>query len=63
MVVWYASGITGGSAGTMEEENLKSGWRRLGGAFSIPPDKRTIVFAEAALAKPGSRPAPKRIRS
>src|SRR6185312_1866060 len=36
MVVWYASAITGGSAGTMEEENVKPGWRRLGGEFSIP---------------------------
>jgi hypothetical protein len=36
MVVWYASAITGGSADTMEEENLKPGWRRLGGAFSPP---------------------------
>jgi len=37
MVVWHASAITGGSAGTMEEENLKAGWRILGGTFSIPP--------------------------
>ena len=37
MVVWHASAITGASADTMEEENLKPGWRRLGGAFSIPP--------------------------
>jgi len=36
MVVWHASAITGGSADTMEEEDLKSGWRRLGGAFSTP---------------------------
>lgn len=37
MVVWYASAITDGLADTMEEENTKSGWRRLGGAFSPPP--------------------------
>ncbi len=63
MVVWYASAITCGSADTMEEENLKPGWRRLGGAFSIPPDKRIIFLAEPALANRGSRPAPKRIQS
>ena len=38
MVVWYASAITGGSADTMEEENFKPGWRRLGGEFSPPYD-------------------------
>ena len=38
MVVWYAGAIRGGSGNTMEEENLKSGWRRSGGSFS-PPDE------------------------
>ena len=51
MVVWHASAITGGSADTMEEENLKEGWRRLGGAFSPPPDERIIFFAESGLSK------------
>ena len=45
MVVWHASAITGGSADTMEEENLKPGWRRLGGAFS-PPDEG-LSFSKA----------------
>jgi hypothetical protein len=36
MVVWHASAITGASADTMEDESLKEGWRRLGGAFSPP---------------------------
>jgi hypothetical protein len=63
MVVWYAGAITGASADTMEDESLKEGWRRLGGAFSLPPDKRPIFFGCAVSAKRGSRLAPERIRS
>ena len=62
MVVWCAGGIDGASADTMEKEGLKEGWRRLGGAFS-PPDQMIIFFGRVVSAKPGSRPAPKRIRS
>lgn len=50
MVAWYASAIADGSADTMEEENLKSGWRRLGGAFS-PPMTRGYLFRESGLSK------------
>jgi hypothetical protein len=50
MVVWHASAITGGSADTMEEENLKPGWRRLGGAFS-PPPRADYFFRESGLSK------------
>ena len=59
MVVWHASAITGGPADTMEDENLKTGMAKIGGCIFDTPDKRTIFFAEAALAKRGSRPAPK----
>ena len=36
MVFWNAGEIIGASTDTMEEESLKEGWRRLGGAFSLP---------------------------
>jgi len=36
MVARCIGEITGASADNMEEENLKEGWRRLGGAFSLP---------------------------
>jgi len=36
MVFWNAGEIIGASTDTMEEESLKEGWRRLGGAFSPP---------------------------
>lgn len=45
MDVWYTGAITSGSADTMEEENLKQGWRRLGGAFS--PPEEGLSFSKA----------------
>jgi hypothetical protein len=63
MVFWTAGEIIGASTDSMEEESCKEGWRRLEGAFSLPPDKRPIFFGSAVSAKHGSRPAPERIRS
>jgi hypothetical protein len=40
MVFWNAGEIIGASTDTMEEESLEEGWRRLGGAFSIPLPSR-----------------------
>lgn len=61
MVVWYADGIIGAAADTMEDENLEEGWRRLGGAFS--PPNLSIFFEMTVSARRGSRPAPNRIQS
>jgi hypothetical protein len=36
MVVWYADGLIGAAADSMEDEDLGEGWRRSGGAFSHP---------------------------
>ena len=55
MVFWNAGEIIGASTDTMEEESLKEGWRRLGGAFS-PPDNRSIFFGRVVLARRGNRP-------
>jgi len=62
MVFWNAGEIIGASTDTMEEESLKEGWRRLGGAFS-PPDNQSTFFGRAALAKRGSRPGQELIQS
>jgi hypothetical protein len=50
MVVWYAGAIRGGSANTMEEENLKSGWRRSGGVI-FAPLTRGYLFRASGLSK------------
>lgn len=50
MVVWYADGIIGAAADTMEDENLEEGWRRLGGAFSLPLQE-DYFFREGGLSK------------
>ena len=62
MVLWNAGDIIGALTDTMEEESLKEGWRRLGGAFS-PPDNQSIFFGRAVLAKRGSHPVQELIQS